>query len=223
MNIFYLDNDPKLCAKMHNDKHTVKMILEYAQLLSTAHRVLDGVLTIDNGGATGRKRTTYILSDSRDVMLYRATHVNHPSAVWVRQSYQNYVWLYRLLNYLCKEYTHRYRKVHKVEHSGLLDDLYLPPDVLYKTRDTTKFTEPTPAMPEDYKVVGDSITSYRNYYLNDKVKISRWTNAEMPTWFADGINTLYGDTCYITRDVKRDRIISMPLYEYKNANLHLPQ
>ncbi len=37
MNIFYLDNDPKVCAEMHNDKHCIKMILEYAQLLSTAH------------------------------------------------------------------------------------------------------------------------------------------------------------------------------------------
>ena len=42
MNIFYLHNDPKICAEMHNDKHCIKMILEYAQLLSTAHRVLDG-------------------------------------------------------------------------------------------------------------------------------------------------------------------------------------
>ena len=42
MNIFYLDYDTKKCAEMHVDKHCVKMILEYAQLLSTAHRVLDG-------------------------------------------------------------------------------------------------------------------------------------------------------------------------------------
>ena len=42
MNIFYLDKDPKRCAEMHCDKHVVKMSLEYAQLLSTAHRILDG-------------------------------------------------------------------------------------------------------------------------------------------------------------------------------------
>ena len=45
MNIFYLDKNPKICAMYHNDKHVVKMILEYAQLLSTAHRVLDGTLS----------------------------------------------------------------------------------------------------------------------------------------------------------------------------------
>ena len=42
MNIFYLDNHTHRCAKQHCDKHVVKMIIEYAQLMSTAHRVLDG-------------------------------------------------------------------------------------------------------------------------------------------------------------------------------------
>ena len=42
MNIFYLDHDPKICAEMHLDKHSSKMMVEYAQLMSTAHRVLDG-------------------------------------------------------------------------------------------------------------------------------------------------------------------------------------
>ena len=43
MNIFYLHEKPEVCAKMHCDKHVVKMIIEYAQMLSTAHRMLDGV------------------------------------------------------------------------------------------------------------------------------------------------------------------------------------
>ena len=43
MNIFYLDNHTHRCAKQHCDKHVVKMIIEYAQLLSTAHRVIDGI------------------------------------------------------------------------------------------------------------------------------------------------------------------------------------
>ena len=42
MNIFYLHEDPKICAEMHLDKHCTKMLVEYAQLMSTAHRVLDG-------------------------------------------------------------------------------------------------------------------------------------------------------------------------------------
>ena len=42
MNIFYLNKSPEICAKEHVDKHVVKMIVEYAQLLSTAHRMIDG-------------------------------------------------------------------------------------------------------------------------------------------------------------------------------------
>ena len=42
MNIFYLDKDAKTSAEMHLDKHCSKMLVEYAQLMSTAHRVLDG-------------------------------------------------------------------------------------------------------------------------------------------------------------------------------------
>ena len=91
MNIFYLHNDPKICAEMHVDKHCVKMILEYAQLLSTAHRVLDGTL-VNGYSKTGRKQKRYVLPDDRDSVLYSATHINHPSAVWVRKSDANYAW-----------------------------------------------------------------------------------------------------------------------------------
>ena len=54
MNIFYLDRHPKICAEYHCDKHTVKMIIEYAQLMSTAHRVLDGEEYYDKT-SNGRK------------------------------------------------------------------------------------------------------------------------------------------------------------------------
>jgi hypothetical protein len=60
-------------------------------------------------------------------LLYRTTHINHPSAVWVRQSDKNYIWLLQLLDALCKEYTYRYGKVHKVEREGLLKQLHTLP------------------------------------------------------------------------------------------------
>ena len=181
MNIFYLSHEPPECAQMHNDKHTVKMILEYAQLLSTAHRILDGHRIVGLS-KTNRKRTTYYLPDDRDGILYSATHINHPSAVWVRQRYSNYVWLSRLLHYLCKEYTVRYGKVHKVEGSGLLQKLYLPPEALDKTRGLP-FTQPTPAMPDTYKVPGDSIASYRNYYNGGKQHLASWKVRGVPSWY----------------------------------------
>ena len=181
MNIFYLDNDPRVCAEMHVDKHVVKMILEYAQLLSTAHRVLDGAITVGIS-KTGRKAKRYVLPDARESILYTATHINHPSAVWVRKSYHNYVWLYRLLQYSCKEYTHRYGKVHKVERSGLLAKLNATPDALIPTKNNIHFTDPPAAMPDTYKE-SDAVKSYHNYYNYDKQRFAKWTNRSIPSWF----------------------------------------
>lgn len=181
MNIFYLDKDPKVCAQMHNDKHCIKMILEYAQLLSTAHRVLDGVVT-QGTSPSGRKRTTYRLADHREAMLYSATHINHPSAIWVRQSASNYRWLFELFCNLLDEYTYRYGKHHKCE--GLIGHLAMLPkniSTLYQ------FTEPTPAMPDDVKVSGDSIASYKNYYIKNKQHLASWSgkvnSRTIPEWF----------------------------------------
>jgi len=179
MNIFYLDNNPRRCAEMHTDKHCVKMILEYAQLLSTAHRVLDGVPTTGHS-RSGRKRTTYALTNNRDnETLYAATHINHPSAIWVRQSKRNYMWLAELLDTLCSEYTYRYQKIHKVERTGLMQLLQ---DQFPKNLPIAPFTEPTLAMPDQYKIPNDAIQSYKNYYCGDKQHLFAWKNREVPSW-----------------------------------------
>lgn len=182
MNIFYLHHDTKQCAAMHNDKHCIKMILEYAQLLSTAHRVLDGVLTTDRGGAAGRQRTTYILPDNRDDVLYRATHINHPSAIWVRVRESHYRWLFNLWIDLMAEYTYRYGKNHACEK--LILALGTSPKNI--NRDDG-FDEPTPAMPDEVKVKGDSIKSYRNYYIMNKTHLASWSgkvnSRNVPSWF----------------------------------------
>jgi hypothetical protein len=181
MNIFYLHNDENTCAEMHNNSHCVKMILEYSQLLSTAHRVLDGqettVIT-----EKGRKAKRWLLSDDRNEILYSATHINHPSAIWVRHSHSNYIWLSKLLKALCREYTHRYGKVHKCESSGLVDKLFWN---FPKNIPQSSFTQPTPAMPDIYKVVNDSITSYRNYYNGAKTHLAKWKNRNIPEWFQE--------------------------------------
>lgn len=181
MNIFYLDKSPKLAAEYHVDKHVVKMILESAQLLSTAHRVLDGE-EAQGFSASGRKKKVWKLNDKRDDELYSATHIHHPSAVWARQSALNYSWLHSLMVELCKEYTLRYGKVHKCFYSGLVHKLMLPPNNI-KHND---FTEPTPAMPDQYKVPGNSVKSYHNYYNGEKTRMFSWKKREVPSW----INTI---------------------------------
>ena len=178
MNIFYLDKDVQKCAEMHVDKHCVKMILEYAQLLSTAHRVLDGNATV-GVSASGRKRTTYVLDSASDSILYSATHINHPSAVWVRQSESHYRWLFSLWIALMDEYTYRYGKVHA--SSRLIGYLNKPPKNI---KFGNGFDEPTPAMPDHYKVAGDSVQSYKNYYLGDKQRMFSWKKRNQPVWIS---------------------------------------
>jgi hypothetical protein len=159
MNIFYLDKNPTTCAKYHVDKHVVKMILEYSQLLSTAHRKLDSNL-----------------SKAKDNILYKSTHVNHPSSVWVRNSSGNYKWLLRLLKALHKEYSFRYGKIHK--SISLIDELCDLP----KNINNGKFSDPPLAMPDNFKL-DNAILSYRNYYVNGKSHLANWKLRNNPEWF----------------------------------------
>jgi hypothetical protein len=151
------------------------MILEYAQLLSTAHRVLDGKEYID--ASSGRKIKRWKLENSYEDILYKATHINHPSAIWARQSRDNYAWLWRLLDAVCKEYTYRYGKIHKVEREGLLEQLRFVPSGI---KEHPSFTEPTPAMPPEFIVKGNSIQSYKNYYNGAKRNMFAWKNRPIP-------------------------------------------
>ena len=95
MNFFYLDEDPWQSIEYHCDKHIVKMPIEYAQLLSTAHRVLDGTEYIGET-KTGRKAKRWRLDDEREDILYKASHIKHPDGIWVRQTSGNYFKLYFL-------------------------------------------------------------------------------------------------------------------------------
>lgn len=176
MNIFYLDHDTKKCAQMHVDKHCVKMILEYAQLLSTAHRILDGQEQ-QGKTKTGRSVKRWVLSDDRNDILYSATHVNHPSAVWVRKSLENYQWLYNMFKDLIQEYHYRYGKLHKC--AFLMSHLRFPPTKI----PLVPFTQPTPAMPDEFKV-DDSIQSYHNYYNGSKQRMFSWKNRPTPYFIA---------------------------------------
>lgn len=187
MNIFYLHPDPVTCAQQHVDKHVVKMILEYAQLMSTAHRLLDGVETIGLS-KSGRKQKRFALPDHRDTILYSATHANHPSAIWTRRSKQNYQWLYDMWCQLMNEYTYRYGKQHACEK--LKQALAMAP----RNIPDSVFTEPTPAMPDQYKVVGDSVTSYKNYYLGSKSAMFSWKKRETPGWVINSQNPIHQGT-----------------------------
>ena len=160
MNIFYLSNCPQEAAESHNDKHCVKMILEYAQMLSTAHRELD--------------------DDVPDI-LYKSTHKNHPSTIWARSSKQHYDWLFRLFRMLSAEYTLRYSngdfKVHTTWNK-LGKILETAP----KNLKDNGWIDPPQCMPDHCKKP-DTIDAYRNYYLTEKASFSTWKTVRPPKWW----------------------------------------
>ena len=101
MNIFYFDECPVVSAEAQPDKMLVKMPLETAQMLCTAHRVLDGDEYADANG------------------LYKTAYKNHPCTVWARQSRGNYEWLYVHFLALAMEYNFRYNSQHGHRSPGL--------------------------------------------------------------------------------------------------------
>jgi hypothetical protein len=164
MNIFYLHKSPVISAQAQTDKHVVKMILETAQLLSTAHRVLDGEHYID--ASSGRKLQRWKHTDKEyEEKLYKATHFNHPCALWVRESVANYNWTYNHFVALSQEYTKRYGKTHK-SFTVLADILSVPPvNIPY-----IPMTEFKMAIADKAHIVeGDPICSYRRYYEAEKL------------------------------------------------------
>jgi len=143
MNIFYLDECPKKAAKLQYNKHVVKMILESAQMLCTAHH------HYGNG----------------DNVPYKKAHYNHPSTVWVRQNSIHYDWLYDHMIALGNEYTKRYGKTH-LSITKCKDLVYLPPGI-----PTVMFNQPPQCMPDEYKDKC-SIQAYWNYYIGEKHTIA---------------------------------------------------
>lgn len=160
MNIFYLNKDPKIAAIQHNDKHCVKMILEYAQMLSTAHRECDG-----------DKRANHL-------SMYKKAHLNHPSTVWARENEAQYNWLYELFVALADEYSYRYEKKHSTDLL-LRTALMIPPQKIIKNE---PFKQPPQCMPDKYKC-DDSEIAYQKFYLGEKAHFSKWKKRDMPSWY----------------------------------------
>jgi len=72
MNIFVLDPNPILAASYHCDQHLHKMVLESAQLLSTA---------------------AHIHFPHLKGHIYAPAYQNHPCNIWIRESYSHMAWV----------------------------------------------------------------------------------------------------------------------------------
>lgn len=83
MNIFATSECPRQSALWLDDVRKNKMIVESAQLLSAGMNVL---------------------APFHKFEVYKTTHVNHPCAVWARDSRNNFKWLLDHLNALLEQW-----------------------------------------------------------------------------------------------------------------------
>jgi len=144
MNIFYLHEDPYKAAEVQYNKHVVKMILESAQMLCTAHHHYD---------------------ENTDVP-YKKDHYNHPSTIWTRESDKHYIWLFDHMVALGKEYTKRYGKTHLSITKCFLPLYRIPVGI-----PSNGFVQPPQCMPDKFKDQC-SVKAYWNYYIGEKHNIA---------------------------------------------------
>lgn len=156
MNIFYLSHDPKKAASYHYNRHIVKMPLEAAQMLCTAHHAL---------GEEHNYDTSYV--------PYRKAHLNHPCTIWVRSDVLHYYWTYDYMMELGKLYKERYNKTH-LTIEKCRDILSTPPNEI---KNSGVWIDPPQCMPDEYKS-DNAIHAYWNYYINAKNHIP--TKDELP-------------------------------------------
>lgn len=201
MNIFHTTECPIESARSQHDRHVVKMILESAQMLSTAiHATPKYLQAYDSCNLPNKPQ------------LYKVNHLNHPSTIWVRESDANFIWLTIHLHALIQEYHKRFVcRTHKCESMfWLFAELCakvarLPNSRESKAHRTAGFltaanqvnpqfydyamTHHTPFVfcgPDGYRNQ-PVIDSYREYYLDTKVINNRWTNhptLSLPDWLA---------------------------------------
>ncbi|KAM9958476.1 hypothetical protein ACTFIW_001348 [Dictyostelium discoideum] len=168
MNLFYLDLVAATSARYHNDKHVVKLILEATQLLYS---------------------TWHLMEPSSDWKLkapnpMKLTHTNHPLTKWVRTNNKTYDIVSDYCHSLLQEYTTRYGKIHSCKtHMDFLTNNY--PSQL----PTSMIQAPIMplCMPDIYKVTptnswSDVVSSYRNYYIGEKLHFSSYKGVEWPSW-----------------------------------------
>lgn len=139
MNIFVLDNDPRIAAMMMCDKHISKMLLESAQMMCAV---------VNRAGGT---------------TPYKTSHANHPCTIWTRASQENFSWLTQHAKELNNQYRKRYNKRTNHKSWEVIKEV-----VRNNAQSICSLPDlgPTPfaqAMPEEYRNP-DAVVAYRAYY-----------------------------------------------------------
>jgi hypothetical protein len=126
-------------------------------------------------------------------LAYLPSHQHHPCTVWAGECINNYLWLCRLGLELCAEYTYRFGErpakpgmappavPRRHASERVMAALRAHAPLLPDKRVITPFAL---AMPEEYRVAGDPVASYRRYYREAKAAFARYTRREAPDWLA---------------------------------------
>jgi hypothetical protein len=200
MNIFVTDLNPVLAAQNLCDSHIVKMSLESAQLLCTVHWVGWQKVLNPPDNLKGKALKMWIeerIPDENLIPQYSMTHVNHPSSKWARECSANYEWLVNHALAQCDEYEKRYGRVIKCKEIVEWAKLNKPQTFETSHLQMTPFAV---AMPDIYKVDGDPVQSYRNYYHGAKASFAKWKYTTSPSWWSPNNYDIGGDHVKIKSD-----------------------
>ena len=161
MNIFITDESPTKSAFYLDDKRVVKMILESTQMLCTA------------------------INEAGHSTPYKTTHKNHPSNIWVRQSKQNWIWLWEHAYELMDRYQAVYDKQHKCR--SIIIDLIDNFENVLPDIGRTPFANCAAHAGKNisYKHIASVPEAYRRYLVdrwNGDVRTPTWKKRRMPEW-----------------------------------------
>lgn len=180
MNIFVTSPNPSQSALWLDDLRLNKMIVESAQMLSTA---------------------IHVLTDSDPEIcgdLYKKTHPNHPCNVWLRESSANFWWLVSHASTMAnhKACLGKRHKSHDKIHAAMM---------AHWTHNIVPEGELTPfsnsaankSLELDFKAEPNTYLAYRKYlvarWLRDK-RMPKWSGdaRACPDWALDELRAHWG-------------------------------
>ena len=159
MNIFHLSKSPRLSAEYMCDKHIPKMLLESAQMLSTAIRRYTNLIVVED--------------------LYKSAYQKHPMTIWVGDNRSNFMWALENAVWIDMQYSKRFNSTHK---SFRIIDVIINEE-LDRHIPKGKLTTPPQCMPDEYKHK-NYVTAYRRYYKGAKSYFAKWNRLNnTPKWW----------------------------------------
>ena len=180
MNVFYIDTNPNISAQFHCDAHLRKMIIEYAQMLSSVHWLSedehDQIRAVENN-------------------IYRPVHLKHPSSIWVRHHPMAYSYVFNMWDELHKIYIQRYNKQH-ASYRLRETIINLPQPLIEKLKncvDNPWYSPPPMCFGKEYEHIKKGVDptshesvvqAYREYYRQGKSKFATWGgDRSLPRWW----------------------------------------